>query len=56
MIKIYREFATRAEAEAFRDALYLDYHPCGYGTTIDIYTTPARDKWIASGHRFNSCD
>jgi len=54
MIRIHEEFATQAEAEAFRDRYYINYNPCGYGTRIDIKLVDG--KWIAAGSRYDSCD
>ncbi|MET0529224.1 MAG: hypothetical protein ABW003_12975 [Microvirga sp.] len=55
MIPIHETFATRQEAEAFRDRMYREWHPAGYGTRIDITQAPD-GTWIASGHRFDTCD
>lgn len=64
MIHIYEAFDTEAEAEAFKERYYRNFHPWGYGTHIKIYS-PAeqhfndrRDqgKWIAIGSRSASCD
>ncbi len=65
MIRIYEQFATKADAEAFRDRYYASYAPMGYGTHIKIKEETVAEPdnggavsvvWIASGSRGASCD
>ncbi len=56
MIRIYKEFATEADAIAFREAMYTSYHPCGYSTFIKVEKSSDGTRWIASGSRAASCD
>lgn len=55
MIKIHEVFLTKALAEAWAAHYKSQYHPCGYGTTLDIIELDD-ERWLVSGHRFNSCD
>lgn len=55
MVKINKAFATKAEAEAWAASYKREYHPCGYGTTLDV--KPCHDgTYVVQGYRFNSCD
>lgn len=57
MIYIYEEFGTEKEALEFREGTYQNYHPLGYGTYIVVERSKkTADKWIAHGHRAESCD
>lgn len=63
MIRLYQEFATEADAIAWREAMYRAYHPLGYSTHITIAKATgmglageAVTKWIAHGSRAESCD
>lgn len=56
MIRIYETFDTEAEAVAFRDRYYRNYHPAGYGTHITIEQDRTTGKWRAYGSRSHSCD
>ena len=54
MVRIHRLFDTREAAEAFVRAYLRDYHPCGYGTRLEIAADGS--EWAVTGHRFSSCD
>lgn len=51
----YRGCGTIEALEQWRDGLYRDYHPCGYGTHLTIEEV-APGVGIAKGSRSNSCD
>jgi len=54
MIRINRSFDTEAEAIQFKEDMLRQYHPCGYGTKLNI--SSANGQWHVTGHRFSSCD
>lgn len=54
MIRIYERFDKREQANAFKERMYRDYHPCGYGTSLTI--TETSTGVIVSGSRYSSCD
>ncbi|MDX0455472.1 hypothetical protein GOC72_18630 [Sinorhizobium medicae] len=54
MIKINERFMKREQAEEFKDRMYREYHPCGYGTSLTI--TESGGGFAVNGHRYSSCD
>jgi hypothetical protein len=62
MIRLYAEFDTKADAEAWCEGMFRSYHPLGYGTHLSIVKVNARrgddtvTKWVAYGSRAESCD
>jgi hypothetical protein len=60
------DLTTRPEAEAWRDQYLARFHPCGYGTTLQIVetcygvpnngTTEKRTRFVVTGWRGSSCD
>jgi hypothetical protein len=48
-------FATREEAEQAVADYQKAYHPCGYGTQLDVFER-IPGTFIVGGHRYASCD
>lgn len=55
MIQYRQEFKTEADAEAYISQVYAAYHPCGYGTRLEV-TKLTDDRWLVTGYRYASCD
>jgi hypothetical protein len=59
-IEIRRTFHTSDDARDFMHAVYSNYHPDGYGTTLEVYgnapTAEASTEFIVMGHRYDSCN
>ena len=49
-----KEFDTEAEAEAWIEHYYQEYHPAGYGTTLRVQQEG--DRFVAVGSRGSSAD
>jgi hypothetical protein len=56
MIYWQTEFDTEQEAIEYREKVYEDYHPMGYGTHIRIEYDLTTNKWVAKGTRSHTCD
>jgi len=53
----YSAAGTIEALEAWRERLYTNYHPCGYGTYVRWGDTlQGTQVFMASGSRQNSCD
>jgi hypothetical protein len=49
-----KPYPMRIQAEAWRDYYLKEYHPDGYGTSLDILETA--DGFVVKGGRWDSCD
>lgn len=56
IINIREEFETQELAQSRKEQLLSQYHPAGYGTTLQVYQQPAQTTWSVTGYRYSSCD
>jgi hypothetical protein len=56
MIYWEQTFDTEQQAIKYREKVYENYHPCGYGTHITITHDLNTNKWVAKGTRSHTCD
>ena len=60
MIQIQEFFYCEKEAIKFKEKMYRDYHPAGYGTHLRIISPQNYNNndhmWMVIGTRYSSCD
>jgi hypothetical protein len=55
MVRVWQTFETREQAEAFKANYLRSFHPCGYGTWLEVFELED-GRWVCKGSRFSSCD